>query len=60
MSEKISYDIEQITNYLDEITKKNYGAVIKIEYFYEFLQIALIVKNLVKKLHSKDKLKRKK
>ena len=60
MSEKISYDIVQITNYLDEITKKNYSAVIKIEYFYEFLQIALIVKNLVKKLHSKDKLKRKK
>jgi len=59
MSEKIVYDIGQITSFLDEISDKNYKAVIKTEYFYEFLQISLMLKNLVKKLSSRDKQKRK-
>jgi len=59
MSEKVLLDIAQITNYLDEISSKNYKAVIKINYFYEFLQISLMLKNLVKKLHSREKQKRK-
>lgn len=59
MSEKIVYDINQITEYLDEISNKNYKATIKTENFYEFLQISLLLKNLVKKLHNRDKQKRK-
>lgn len=59
MSQKIVYDIEQITQYLDAISNKNYKATIKTEYFYEFLQISLLLKNLVKKLHNRDKQKRK-
>lgn len=59
MSEKIVYDIQQITEYLDEISNKNYKATIKTENFYEFLQISLLLKNLVKKLHNRDKQKRK-
>jgi len=59
MSQRIVYDIEQITKYLDEISNKNYKAVIKTEYFYEFLQISLMLKNLVKKLSNRDKQKRK-
>ncbi|EQB39890.1 hypothetical protein M947_04735 [Sulfurimonas hongkongensis] len=59
MSEKVLLDIAQITNYLDEISSKNYKAVIKIKYFYEFLQISLMLKNLVKKLHSRERQKRK-
>jgi len=59
MSEKIVYDIERITNFLDEISNKNYNAIIKTKYFYEFLQISLMLKNLVKKLSSRDKHKRK-
>ncbi|MFT7004201.1 MAG: two-component system phosphate regulon sensor histidine kinase PhoR, partial [Sulfurimonas sp.] len=59
MSAKIVYDIEQITKFLDEIYNKNYNAVIKTKYFYEFLQISLMLKNLVKKLSSRDKQKRK-
>nr|WP_321266411.1 ATP-binding protein [uncultured Sulfurimonas sp.] len=59
MSAKIVYDIEQITLFLDEISNKNYKAIIKTKYFYEFLQISLMLKNLVKKLHSRDKQKRK-
>ncbi|RLA77712.1 MAG: sensor histidine kinase [Epsilonproteobacteria bacterium] len=57
MSQKISYDIEQLTNYLDEISSKNYKAIIHTKYFYEFLQISLLLKNLVKKLDSNDRKK---
>lgn len=60
MNEKIVFDIAQIINYLDEVTNKNYSAVIKIKHFKEFLQISLMLKNLVKRLHSKDKKKTKK
>lgn len=59
MSERIVYDIRQITRYLDEISNKNYNAIIKTKYFYEFLQISLMLKNLVKKLSNRDKQKRK-
>jgi len=59
MSQKIVYDITQITKYLDAISNKNYKASIKTEYFYEFLQISLLLKNLVKKLHHRDKQKQK-
>jgi len=59
ISEKILLDIADIRNYLEEISKKNYSAVIKTRYFYEFLQISLKLKNIVKRLHSKDKQKRK-
>ncbi len=59
MSEKILYDIKQITNFLDEMSNKNYKAVIKTKYFYEFLEISLMLKNLVKKLTSREKQKRK-
>ena len=59
MSERIVYDINQITKYLDEISNKNYKAVIKTKYFYEFLQISLMLKNLVKKLSNREKQKQK-
>lgn len=57
MSLRVVYDIEQITNYLDEVSNKNYKAVIKTKYFYEFLQISLLLKNLVKKLSKNEKKK---
>ncbi|MDD5203046.1 MAG: histidine kinase dimerization/phospho-acceptor domain-containing protein, partial [Sulfurimonas sp.] len=59
MSERVLYDIGQLTSYLDEISNKNYRAIIKTKYFYEFLQISLLLKNLVKKLSNRDKKKRK-
>ncbi|HEX5329627.1 HAMP domain-containing sensor histidine kinase [Sulfuricurvum sp.] len=59
ISKKARYDILQITRYLDEISAKNYRAVLKPEYFREFLQISILLKNLVKKLHNRDKQKRK-
>lgn len=59
ISKKARHDIIQITRYLDEVSAKNYRAVLKPEYFREFLQISLMLKNLVKKLHNRDKQKRK-
>jgi len=59
MSKRISHDVKQISEYLDEIADKNYKAVIKTQHFSEFLQIALNLKNLVKKLNHRDKQKRK-
>ena len=59
ISQKTRYDILQITHYLDQISAKNYRAVLKPEYFREFLQISIMLKNLVKKLHNRDKQKRK-
>ncbi len=57
MSQRVVYDISQITNYLDEVSNKNYKAVIKTKHFYEFLQISLLLKNLVKKLSKNEKKK---
>ena len=59
ISKKAQYDIAQITHYLHEISAKNYMAVLKPQYFREFLQITLLLKNLVKKLRNRDKQKRK-
>ena len=59
MSKKTRYDILQITRYLDEVSAKNYKAVLKPEYFREFLQISILLKNLVKKLDKRDRQKRK-
>jgi len=59
MRTRIIHDINQITNFLDEVSNKNYNAIIKPKYFYEFLQISIMLKNLIKKLSSRDKQKRK-
>ncbi len=59
ISKKARYDILQITHYLDQISAKNYRAVLKPEYFREFLQISILLKNLVKKLDKRDRQKRK-
>jgi signal transduction histidine kinase len=59
MSKHVRYDIAQIAKYLEEVSNKNYKAVIKTRYFSEFLHIALNLKDLAKKLAARDKQKRK-
>ena len=59
MSKKVKYDIDQITDYLSKIADKEYKSVIKTKYFNEFLYISLLLKNLVKKLASREKKKNK-
>lgn len=59
ISKKAHYDILQITHFLNQVSAKNYKAILKPQYFREFLQISIMLKNLVKKLHNRDKQKRK-
>jgi len=59
LSKKVKHDIDQITDYLKEISEKNYKAIIKPNYFSEFLYVAVTLKNLAKKLNNRDKQKRK-
>ena len=59
MSENIMEDIRRIKLYLDDISNKNYKANIKVKHFHEFLEISLLLKNLVKKLDKRDRQKNK-
>ena len=52
---KIEDDISSLNKYLDEVNKKNYDAIIKIENYEEFLHSSLLLKNIVKRLQAKDK-----
>jgi len=58
VSYKLTQDAEKFQNYLEEISNKNYQAVVKIKYFYEFLEMSLRLKNLVKRLNNKDSKKK--
>lgn len=53
-NKKIVSDSDEVINYLKEILDKNYEAVIKTKYFSEFLQIEILLKNIVKRLHKRD------
>lgn len=52
--EKVNNDVQELLSYLQKISDKNYGAVIKTKHFSEFLQIELLLKNIIKRLHKKD------
>ena len=54
VSYKLTQDTEEFQNYLDEVSNKNYHAVIKIKYFHEFLEMSLRLKNIIKRLKNKD------
>lgn len=55
---ELSSDVKEVQNYLDEISDKNYEAVIHIKYIHEFLEISLRLKNLIKRLNNKDSKKK--
>ena len=48
-------DVQHLDEYMQEINKKNYDAIIQIQHYTEFLKISLIFKNLVKRLKQKEK-----
>jgi len=52
---KLSDDIAEVINYLDDINNKDYDSIIKINTFQEFLQISLLLKNIVKRLKQREK-----
>ena len=56
-NDKILSDTQKIIDYLEEINDKNYEAILKTKHFSEFLQIELLLKNIIKRLHKKDKKK---
>ena len=56
LNTKLTDDIKEIKNYVTEISEhKNYEAIIKIKNYTEFLEISLILKNIVKRLKQRDK-----
>jgi two-component system, OmpR family, phosphate regulon sensor histidine kinase PhoR len=59
MNRKIQHDIGELSSFLEQISEKNYKAVVKVRYFTEFLQISLLLKNMVKKLAKRERQKRK-
>ena len=48
-------DVEHLDEYMQEINKKNYDAIIQIQHYTEFLKISLVFKNLVKRLKQREK-----
>lgn len=53
---KMLHDISEIDKYVHNIAQdKNYEAIVKIEYYLELLQIAVSLKNMVKRLEKKDR-----
>ena len=50
---KLSEDIEHFQDYLEEVSNKNYQAVVKIKYFHEFLEMSMRFKNIIKRLNNK-------
>ncbi|QSZ41143.1 hypothetical protein GJV85_03120 [Sulfurimonas aquatica] len=58
MSDRVLYDLNQLKNYLEEISTKNYKAIMHVKYFHEFLELSLILKNIIKRLNKKEKKKK--
>jgi len=54
-SDNLLADTNHFTEYLEEINKKNYDAIVQIQHYTEFLRMSLIFKNLVKRLKAKEK-----
>ena len=53
---KMLHDISEIDKYVHNIAQdKNYEAIVKIEYYIDLLQIAVSLKNMVKRLEKKDR-----
>lgn len=58
ISYKFSQDVKELHDYLQEISDKNYDAVIKIRFIHEFLEMSLRLKNIIKRLNNKDSKKK--
>jgi low affinity Fe/Cu permease len=55
LQNRIMHDTLEIQNYLEAIDAKKYDAPIHIKYYIQYLQIAVLLKNLVKRVKNKDK-----
>jgi len=57
LQNRITQDTSEIQNYLEAIDAKKYDAVLQIKYYTEYLHIAVLLKNLVKRVKNKTKKK---
>lgn len=54
----LNEDLLSLNTYLHNISaNKDYEASLQIEHYLEFLQISVTLKNIIKRLHTKDKKK---
>lgn len=54
MNNKLLQDVKELNEYLEEVSNKNYEAVVKIRHFSEFLEMSMRLKNIIKRLNNKD------
>lgn len=50
---RVTDEIDEINKYLQALNEKRYDAVLKVDNYLEFLQLSLLLKNLVKRLRNK-------
>ena len=55
LHKKLDEDIAALAYYLRKIEAKKYNAKIQIKNYLEFLELSLLLKNLVKRLNNRDK-----
>jgi hypothetical protein len=55
LHKKLNEDIDILSSYLKKIDAKEYDAEIKIKNYLDFLELSLLLKNLVKRLVQKEK-----
>jgi hypothetical protein len=59
LSRRMYAEIENLNEYLNAISKKkDYSAVLQVEHYLEFLTTSLHLKNIIKRLYSRDKKKK--
>jgi hypothetical protein len=52
---KLKEDIDSLSDYLKKIDAKEYDAEIKITHYIDFLELSLLLKNLVKRVYQREK-----
>jgi len=55
MASRVEHDINELREYLNAISNKDYEAHIHIKYYQEFLEISVLLKNLIKRLNNREK-----
>ncbi len=55
LHKKLKEDIDALSDYLKKIDAKEYDAEIKIIHSIDFLELSLLLKNLVKRIYQKEK-----
>jgi len=55
LHKKLNEDIDALSNYLKKIDTKEYDAKIEIKNYLDFLELSLLLKNLVKRVVQKEK-----